>query len=142
MGHDVKKSFTPEIVVMYCNGAVAEDASLPARVETNEYKARLVMMPCGSKVETYQLLDILAGGADGIQVIACPEKKCRFLVGNERARKRVEWARKILADIDMGPKRVGLSRGEKLLLDDVKSIAHKRADEVWTLGSNPMKGDK
>ena len=75
-------------------------------------------------------------------MIACPDKKCQFLVGNSRAVKRVGRVRRILDDSGMGADRAGIEQGENLSADDLIKIAEKRADAVRSLGPNPMKGDR
>ncbi len=142
---DIKKKgtttgFIPEIVVMYCQNSVSEKAVLRETVtKAGSFKARLSMLPCTGKVDTPHLLKILEDGADGIEIVGCPEGKCRCLVGNTRAQKRVEYSRSLLDQIKMGADRLGMDRGERLSSGALMELAGKRAALVKPLGPNPMK---
>ena len=81
--------FQPEVVLLYCRQALAPAAPPPQGNRGGDgFTTQLVMLPCSSKLELPNLLDILAHGADAVLVAACPAKTCRFLVGNQRAEKR------------------------------------------------------
>jgi F420-non-reducing hydrogenase iron-sulfur subunit len=53
----------------------------------------LVAIPCSGKVEAHHLLKTLAGGAQGVLVLACAEKACQYLEGSMRSNKRADYAR-------------------------------------------------
>lgn len=133
-------SFDPEIVVLYCQHCVAEPGRVnPAAAEGPGPAVRSTMIPCSSKVEISHLLTILEQGADGVEVVACPEDQCRFLVGSRMAQKRIDRARRLLDAIRMGAERVGFSRAEGLSAGDLLGLARARAEAVRPLGPNPMK---
>ncbi|MFH1034960.1 MAG: hydrogenase iron-sulfur subunit [Pseudomonadota bacterium] len=135
-------SSQPEIVVLYCRQSLdAEERPSEGARQAEGFRARLVLLPCSSKVEAYQMLKIVEQGADGVLLVACPEKGCRFLVGSLKAERRVERARQLLDQINMGPERVALKRAAGLTLNDLLALAAQRAGEVKALGPNPMKGD-
>ena len=138
------REFKPEIVVLYCQHAVLADAAIPEKpTGTAECKARLAMMPCSSKVEAEYILKILSQGADGVEVVTCPEGECRFLVGNVRAGKRIEYARQLLESTPGGPARLGLTRAEGLSAKDLLDLATARAKAVQPLGpTRRQDGDK
>jgi coenzyme F420-reducing hydrogenase delta subunit len=137
----------PEIVVLFCQQSVDKTVEL-----ANSYrnlpgvKARLVVLPCSSNVEVRQMVKILETGADAIQIVACAESACRFLVGSKKAERRVEYVRQLLEEIDFGPERVGIVRGMNLSQQQLLDWAKERADLVRELGPNPMRngagGDK
>jgi coenzyme F420-reducing hydrogenase delta subunit len=132
--------FEPEIVVLYCRHSTNGAAETADRVRKMPgFKARLVMMPCSSKVEIGHMVKILEQGADGVQVVGCPGRLCRFLVGNTKAESRIERVRQLLGEIEFGDERVGMARKNGLSKEDLMEIAGRRADEVRTLGPNPMK---
>ena len=136
-------SFEPEIVVLYCQHCVADDANVTVGVQqTCGLTVRPTMIPCSSKVEISHLLRILEQGADGVELVACPQDKCRFLVGSLNAQKRVERAGGLLDEIRMGGERLGLSRGERLSAEELLALAQARAEAVKPLGPNPMKNNE
>jgi coenzyme F420-reducing hydrogenase delta subunit len=130
----------PEIVVLFCQQSVNKSLEL-----ANSYrslpgiKVRLVVLPCSSNVEIGQIVKILEKGADAVQIVACPEEACRFLVGSNKAERRVEYVRQLLEEIDFGPERVGVVRGMNLSTEQLLDQAKERADLVRALGPNPMR---
>jgi len=95
-------------------------------------------LPCSSKIEPSYLLKILADGADGVLVVACPDGHCRNLVGNVRAEKRINYVRSLLDKAGMGAERLTLERGENLTEKDLLGLAQRRLGPVQILGPNPM----
>ena len=133
-------SFEPEIVVLYCQHCVADDANVTIGAQQIcGLTVRPTMIACSSKVEIPYLLKILEQGVDGVQLVACPQDKCRFLVGSLMAEKRIEYARGLLDEIRLGSQRLGLSRNEKLSAEELLALAEARAQAVKPLGPNPMK---
>jgi coenzyme F420-reducing hydrogenase delta subunit len=105
------------------------------------FHAFFAALPCSSKIEPSSLLKILADGADGVLVVACPEGRCRNLVGNIRAEKRINYVRSLLDTAGMGAERLTLERGEMLMEKDLLELAQRRVGPLKILGPNPMKGD-
>ena len=87
----------PRIVVVYCRNAVSSAAEmLEGPYTAKGFDAYFAALPCSSKIEPSYPLKILADGADGVLVVACPEGHCRFMVGNVRAEKRINYVRSLL----------------------------------------------
>jgi len=132
----------PRIVVVYCRNAVSSAAEMPEGPLTAKgFHAFFAALPCSSKIEPSSLLKILADGADGVLVVACPEGRCRNLVGNIRAEKRINYVRSLLDTAGMGAERLTLERGEMLMEKDLLELAQRRVGPLKILGPNPMKGD-
>ena len=103
--------YEPEILLLYCQNCVDSGVDLAsASRRLPGCSARFVVLPCSSKIEIRDLVKLLEKGADGIQVLGCADSSCKFLVGNSRAEKRVEYVRKLLDEIDFGSGRVGMAR--------------------------------
>jgi F420-non-reducing hydrogenase iron-sulfur subunit len=134
------EDFEPEIVLLYCRQTVnGGDGVETAAAGVTGFSVRPVMMPCSSKVQVSHLLRIIEEGADGLEMVACPEESCSLLVGSVRARKRIEQARSLLGEIGMGEDRLGITHGSGLSVGDLMGAAGRRADAVRRLGANPMK---
>jgi F420-non-reducing hydrogenase iron-sulfur subunit len=134
--------FEPEIVLLYCRQSLAPEAKPFEGVRPGKgFSARLVVLPCSSKMEPRHLLRVLENGPDSVLLVACPQSQCRFLVGNVRAEKRVAYARGLLDQVGMGAERLALARGENLSVDDLMELAAGRAAQVKNLGKNPLKGE-
>ena len=133
---------SPRIVVVYCHNAVSSTAEpREGSYKGKGFSAFFAALPCSSKIEPSYLLKIVADGADGVVVVACPENQCRFLVGNARAKKRIDYARALLDEAKMGAERVILERGGNLTGEDLLEFAKRRLEPLKLLGPNPMNGD-
>jgi F420-non-reducing hydrogenase iron-sulfur subunit len=135
-----KNGFEPDIVILFCQHCVVPDAEPVDSIRRMPgFTARNIIMPCSGKLESRQLVKLLENGADGIQIVGCPDHSCRFLVGSNRAERRVEYVRQILAEIDFGPERVGIVRETGLTGEGLMALGAARADKVRPLGPSPMK---
>ena len=132
----------PEIVVLFCQQSVDGTVDLAnAYRHLPGVRVRMVVLPCSSNVEVRQIVKMLEKGADAIQIVACPEEACRFLVGSSKAERRVEYVRQLLEEIDFGAERVGLVRGMNLSAEQLLDWAKERADLIRELGPNPMRDE-
>ncbi len=130
----------PEVVVLYCQHGLCDEAKGSAWYqESSGLSVRAIMMPCSSKIEVSYILKLLESGADAVEVVACPEKSCKYLVGSLRAEKRIEYIRSLLEKIGYAPERVGISRRLSQSPDKLLDLARARANAVRPLDTNPMK---
>jgi len=135
------EQFVPQIVVLYCRQCIADDTdAAEAAKSVAGIDPRFVMMSCSSKIEPSHLLKLLDQGADGVAVVGCPQDRCRFLVGNTMAEKRIEYTRGLLDKIGMGAERVAMERGTGLSAAQLAEVAERRAAAVKALGPSPMRG--
>ena len=136
----MNQAFEPEVILIYCGSTLNGDNHLSEGIKKGSgFKARFVMMPCSSKIETEYLLKLIEQGADGVEVVACPGKKCQFIVGSARAEGRVNYARTLLEEVGLSADRVGVRRRNQLTSNDIMIVAEERADAIRPLGQNPMK---
>lgn len=142
-GAEKRGGFEPEIVILYCQNCAAPGLEFPSGGQPGGgFIAKFVAMPCSSKVEPSHLMKLLERGADGVEVVGCPDRQCRFLLGNVRAEKRITRLQDFLAQIRLGAERLGMDRGNQLSSENLFALARKRAEAVQGLGANPMKGVK
>ncbi|MHB8899355.1 MAG: hydrogenase iron-sulfur subunit [Thermoguttaceae bacterium] len=88
----------------YCAYAAADLAgSMRLQYPDN---VRVLRLPCTGKLEINYILAAFERGVDGVIVAGCLEGGCHYLEGNLRARKRVERARGLLAEIGLEPERL------------------------------------
>lgn len=128
------------VVILYCQNAVDINADVEtAAGNLGDLTVETVMMACSSKVQASDLLKILNDGADAVEVIACPDKVCRLLVGSRRAEKRIDYARKLLGKIGLDGEMIGFSRKTGLSVEDFIKAGKERAEAVRLL---KMKGAK
>ena len=101
---------------------------------------RILRLPCTGRVDVIHMLRAFQKGADGVYVAGCLEGECHFLTGNLRARRRVEYAKKILDEIGIGGERlemynIAASDGPRFA-----AVAKEMHEKIMALGPNPIKG--
>jgi coenzyme F420-reducing hydrogenase delta subunit len=123
-----------------CPRALADGLDLEGRDwSTARGRVRVLLAPCGSKPETFHLLQSLAEGVDGIEIIACRDGRCAAPGGPARLEKRVAYATRLLGEVGIEPQRIGMDRGEGLTAEQVAALIAARLGAVAALGANPMK---
>lgn len=130
---------TVTVVLLACRQAVPEPEQFSGPLREAGLKARVVLEPCSSKVEVFQMLRTLADEADLLWVVGCPEKACQMAEGSRRMTKRVAHAREYLAEIGLEPERlesVLLPAGDQEGIGATVSEIQQRAR---TLGLNPAR---
>lgn len=121
----------------YCAYAAADLAgSMRLQYPCN---VRVLRLPCTGKIEVNYLLAAFERGVDGVIVAGCLEGGCHFLEGNLRARKRVERAKQLLAEIGLEPERLemfNLSSAEGTRFAEIVAEMSRRLAE---LGPSPLR---
>jgi coenzyme F420-reducing hydrogenase delta subunit len=100
---------------------------------------KVIQVPCTGRVDIHHLLKAIEDGADGVYVAGCLEGECHFLSGNLRARKRVQYVKKLLEEIGIEPERVemfNLSAGEG---PRFAAIANEMVERIRQLGPTPVR---
>jgi coenzyme F420-reducing hydrogenase delta subunit len=103
---------------------------------------KVIQVPCTGRVDIIHLLKAVEDGADAVYVAGCLEGECHFLVGNLKAKKRVQYVKKVLQEIGVEPERVemfNLSAGEGPRFAE---IAREMVERAETLGPSPVKMKK
>ncbi len=102
---------------------------------------RIVKVPCTGRVDIIHILKAFESGVDGVSVVGCEEGNCHFMIGNLRARKRIERVQKILDELGIDGKRLNLynlSAGEGArFVEYVNDMIGK----VKELGPSPISGN-
>ena len=132
----MKKLFKPKITLFHCINAFNEGASLPL-TGANDFEMKTVKLPCSSMVKDVFLLRAFEAGSDGVLVLVCPEGQCRYLEGNIRAKKRVEWVQNLLDEIGLNGKRLSISNISIGDEDATAQIIKKTLKDLDELGPNP-----
>ena len=97
----------PNIIAFCCHYCAFTAADLAGTMRL-QYppNVRIIRLPCTGKVDVNMLLNAFCAGADGVMVAGCEEGSCHFIQGNLRAKKRVQYAKKLLGEIGMNPERL------------------------------------
>lgn len=99
---------------------------------------KIIQVPCTGRVDILHLLRAIDDGADGVYVAGCLEGECHYISGNLKARKRVQYVKKVLEELDMEPERVemfNLSSGEG---PKFTQIAIEMVERIKALGPSPV----
>jgi coenzyme F420-reducing hydrogenase delta subunit len=89
-----------KIIGFCCQNALIGEQGMAGKERVSlEPTIKIVALPCSSKVETLAIMKGFESGADGIFVLGCPDGKCHLLGGNHRARKIVNYTKRLLHDI-------------------------------------------
>ena len=101
--------FEPKIVAYCCDFCAFAAADLAGAMRL-QYppNVRIIRLPCTGKVDAIHLMKAFEQGADGVFVAGCLEGQCHYLEGNLRARKRVAYAKRLLAEVQIEPERIDM----------------------------------
>jgi coenzyme F420-reducing hydrogenase delta subunit len=92
------------LVCSFCGYSSADMAGATGR----SYPASVVpvRIPCTGRLDVVHIISAFRNGADAVMVVGCLEGNCNYQYGNVEARKRVEQARGILAQLGIEGERV------------------------------------
>jgi len=101
---------------------------------------KIIKLPCTGKIDVLYLLKAFQSGADGVYVAGCMEGDCHYLTGNLRARKRVEYAKKILDEVGVGGERLEMYNMSAAQGPRFVEVAKEMTEKIKNLGPSPIKG--
>ena len=100
---------------------------------------KIIKLPCTGKIDVLYLLKAFQSGADGVYVAGCMEGDCHYLTGNLRARKRVEYAKKILDEVGVGGERLEMYNMSAAQGPRFVEVANEMNEKIKNLGPSPIK---
>lgn len=129
----------PAIVIFCCtNAAIAPEDEVERVNAAQQADVKFARLPCSGRSDVLTMLRAFEQGADLAIVVGCPEDACQFLEGNLRARLRMRYANRLLAESGLGNERVRMvnlapndARGFSAVLRD--AIAKARELGPWGL---------
>lgn len=124
----------------FCAYAAADMAgSMRLQYPSN---VRVLRLPCTGKLEVDYLLAAFERGIDGVIVAGCLEGGCHFLEGNLRARRRVERAKQLLAEIGIEPQRLEMFNLSSAEGPRFAQIVTEMTQRIIQLGPSPLRPDR
>ena len=102
----------------------------------------MLQVPCTGRVDIIHLLNAIEDGADGVYVAGCLEGECHYKTGNLRTRKKVEYVKKVLEEIDIEPERVEMYNLSSAQGQRFAEIAREMVERIRGLGPSPVRKDK
>jgi len=85
------------------------------------------------------MMKAFENGADGVYLVGCMEGDCHYLTGNLKARKRVEYVKKLLDECGIGSERVAMYNLSSAQGQRFAEIAREMGERIKGLGPNPIK---
>ncbi|OGL40638.1 MAG: heterodisulfide reductase subunit MvhD [Candidatus Schekmanbacteria bacterium RIFCSPHIGHO2_02_FULL_38_11] len=130
-----KKSFNPKIITFCCNHSAYEAADLAGKMKIPYPEGiNIIRVPCSGKVDVYHILKAFEKGADGVLVLACYEDNCKYLHGNIRAKKRIDYIKNLLEEIGIEKERVEIYNLASNTGHRFVNLVRRMNDKVVELG--------
>jgi coenzyme F420-reducing hydrogenase delta subunit len=105
-------------------------------------RIRFFPLPCSGRIEALHLMRALEAGADKVYVVTCPIGACRYQEGNLRAKKRLEFAQKLVEEIGLEPERFELVHAASPGPTSVDAIARDLINREHKLAASPLNTKK
>jgi len=128
-----------EVVIYACQQAVPNPDFLRTQWGQDDIRLQVLMEPCSSKIEAFQLLRTLAAPADLVWVIGCAEDLCRYNEGSHRLGNRITYTQRYLEEVGLESARVGRS---VVIPGDAPALAAALAEiktKAGAQGPSPLK---
>ncbi len=127
--------FEPKIVAYCCNFCAFAAADLAGAMRLQyPSSVRIIGLPCTGKVDAIHILKAFEEGADGVFVAGCLEGQCHYLKGNLRAKKRVAYVKRLLAEVDIEPERIEMFNLSSAMGGRFAEIVEEMTQRVKELG--------
>ena len=127
--------FEPKIIAYCCNFCAFAAADLAGSMRL-QYppNVRIVRLPCTGKVDALYLMKAFEDGADGVFVAGCLEGQCHFLEGNLRAKRKVAYVKRLLAEVGIDPERVAMYNLSSAMGGRFAEIVEEMTAKIKDLG--------
>ena len=102
---------------------------------------KVIQVPCTGRVDIIHLLNAVEDGADGVYVAGCLEGECHYREGNLKAKRKVEYVKKVLMDLGIEPERVEMYNLSSAQGARFAEIANEMAEKIRDLGPTPLAAD-
>jgi coenzyme F420-reducing hydrogenase delta subunit len=127
--------FEPKIVAYCCNFCAFAAADLAGAMRLQySPNVRIIKLPSTGKVDAIVLMKAFEDGADGVFVAGCLEGQCHYLEGNLRAKKRVAYVKKLLAEVEIEPERVEMFNLSSAMGGRFAEIVEEMTEKIKKLG--------
>jgi F420-non-reducing hydrogenase iron-sulfur subunit len=100
---------------------------------------RVVKLLCTGKIEPILLLEAFRHGADAVFVAGCMEGECHFVEGNLRARQVVEYAKELVHDAGIDPRRLEMFNMSASMAQKFVQAVQTMTERLKELGPSPLR---
>ncbi len=124
-----------KIVAFCCNFCAFAAADLAGAMRLQySPNVRIIRLPCTGKVDAIHLMKAFEDGADAVFVAGCLEGQCHYLEGNLRAKKRVAYVKKLLAEVEIEPERLEMFNLSSAMGGRFAEIVEEMTERITKLG--------
>ena len=135
--------FEPKIIAFCCNYCAFAAADLAGAMRLQyPSNVRIVKLPCTGKVDALYLMKAFEEGADGVFVAGCLEGECHYLEGNLRARRKVNYVKRLLTEVGIEPERVEMFNLSSAMGGRFAEIVKEMTEKVKALGPTYISAKK
>lgn len=130
--------FEPKIQAFLCKWCASAGADL-AGVSRLKYPSNIlpIQINCSGRLDPIFILRAFEAGADGVLIGACHEGDCHYVDGNVKAKKRVNFWKKILEPLGLANRvtmeYVSASEGQKF-----QRVTSEFTETIRKLGPSPI----
>jgi coenzyme F420-reducing hydrogenase delta subunit len=129
------KNTSIRIIAFCCQHALSAEKKLAEDSWMSfEPTIKIVQLPCSSKVDTLPIIKAFEAGADGIIILGCLDANCHLLDGNLRAKKVVDYTKRLLEDIGIESDRLEMFQLETAEWKNFGQIAKSMTKRITALG--------
>ncbi len=127
--------YAPRVAAFCCEKSACVSAD-QATAAGGKYPEGVVLfaVPCTGRVDSLHILKAFEEGFDGVLVLGCFEDSCSFVTGNLRARRRVEYTRKLMAEIGLEPERLEMKHLSPASPERFLSLVGAMVEKIRELG--------
>jgi F420-non-reducing hydrogenase iron-sulfur subunit len=135
-----EKEFEPVIVAFCCHYCAYSAADLAGSMRL-QYppNIRIIRTPCTGRLEVDYFMRAFEKGADGVVVAGCEEGSCHFKEGNYNAKRRVAYARRLLAESGLEEERLRMTNVSSANGRGFADIINDMVATVRRLGPSPLR---
>lgn len=132
--------FEPQITAFCCRHCAYAAADMAGGMRlTYPAAVKILELPCTGKVDILHILRAFEDGCDGVLVAGCLEGDCHYLEGNLKARRRVAYARQLLAEIGLESRRIKMINLSAAMGSQFAQAATDMTAEITDIGPNPLR---
>ena len=130
----------PQVVAFCCHYCAFAAADLAGTMRlTYPSNVKIIRVPCTGKADMLYLLRAFEDGADAVFVAGCLEGNCHYMEGNLRAKKRVQYLKKLLDEVGVGGERLEMFNMSAAMAQRFAEAARQMTERAQRLGPSPLR---
>lgn len=130
----------PQVVAFCCHYCAFAAADLAGTMRLSyPSNVKIIRVPCTGKADMLYLMRAFEDGADAVFVAGCLEGNCHYLEGNLRAKKRVQYVKKLLDEIGLGGERLEMFNMSAAMAQKFAEAASEMTQRALRLGPSPLR---